>query len=393
VVACAAGFFGCLGWVIPHTAEAQTCQTYGCSPRFGCGPFSRGDSGGCPGGVCPSPYSQPPRVDAGFGSPRVETAPKEKEVPEAVAAARRAVVQIDHRGNGGGSGVYLGNRLVLSCAHLFPPKRQGRRLGRIVVSFPDGEATTAELLDQDDVWDLAILRLAHPPRQSHQATWAAATPKVGETVVSMGYGGRGAVWCNVARVRGYAFAKVRQTGAVDTVLLSGRARPGDSGGPIFNAHGRLVGILWGTGREGVVGTQIGRCQLFCRPWFRRKRCDPPRFSPHRKPAAPNLPPIARQNNLAELKALQSEVAELRQLVTTLQSRPGLVGPAGPMGPRGLPGKDGRDGKDGRNAPDSVSRKLSDAEVDRLAEAVRRRLTGSVRIQVERVPVKPTRNSK
>ena len=43
--------------------------------------------------------------------------------------------------------------------------------------------------------------------------------------------------------------------------MSGPARRGDSGGPIFNDRGRVVGILWGTDGKTVIGVQAGRLHV------------------------------------------------------------------------------------------------------------------------------------
>ena len=47
----------------------------------------------------------------------------------------------------------------------------------------------------------------------------------------------------------------------DWFELSGPARQGDSGGPIFNERGRVVGILWGTDGKTVIGVQAGRLHV------------------------------------------------------------------------------------------------------------------------------------
>jgi hypothetical protein len=60
---------------------------------------------------------------------------------------------------------------------------------------------------------------------------------------------------------GYKRSSQAPNGPDDWMEMSGHARGGDSGGPIFNANGRVVGVLWGTDGEHVVGVQAGRIHL------------------------------------------------------------------------------------------------------------------------------------
>ena len=60
---------------------------------------------------------------------------------------------------------------------------------------------------------------------------------------------------------GYKRSTQTPNGPDDWFEISGHARPGDSGGGVFNQRGRLVGVLWGTNGEVVVGVQAGRLHL------------------------------------------------------------------------------------------------------------------------------------
>jgi hypothetical protein len=57
---------------------------------------------------------------------------------------------------------------------------------------------------------------------------------------------------------GYKRSAEAKNGPDDWMEVSGHARSGDSGGPIFNERGHVVGVLWGTDGERVVGVQVGR---------------------------------------------------------------------------------------------------------------------------------------
>ena len=127
--------------------------------------------------------------------------------------------------------------IVVTCAHLF---REGA--SRIQVAFDGSQAYDATLVGRDEAFDLAALRIARPAAEPIPI--AGVGPQVGETLRSCGYGQDGRYWCNQGRMLGYV--RTTQTRTAETLELSGRARDGDSGGPVFNGSGELVGVLWGT---------------------------------------------------------------------------------------------------------------------------------------------------
>ncbi len=85
-------------------------------------------------------------------------------------------------------------------------------------------------------------------------------PRPGEPLTSCGYGPEGRYACNAGRALGYA--RTTAAGSHETLELSGAAREGDSGGPVFNARGELVAVIWGTDGRTVEATYCGRVRKF-----------------------------------------------------------------------------------------------------------------------------------
>jgi hypothetical protein len=77
---------------------------------------------------------------------------------------------------------------------------------------------------------------------------------------SCGFGPDGRYGCNQGRALGYARTLAGTTH--ETLTLSGAAREGDSGGPVFNGRGELVAVVWGTDGRTVEGTYCGRIRRF-----------------------------------------------------------------------------------------------------------------------------------
>lgn len=198
--------------------------------------------------------------------------------------------------------------VVLTCAHLF---RQ--QTGEVAVVFPDGRRFAAEVLAVDRVWDLAALSIPVP--QAAPVRIAADYPQPGEPLSSCGYGPDGRYWCNQGQALGYV--RVAQSSTYETLELSGRAREGDSGGPVFNRRGELAAVLWGTDGRTVGATYCGRIRKFlatilgCRPAGTPNAVAPlpePPLVPVRPPSATDPWEAIRQR----LDGLGGEMKETRQ---------------------------------------------------------------------------------
>ena len=153
------------------------------------------------------------------------------------------------------------------------------KTGSITATFPNGRAFAATLLATDPTWDLAGLEIATTGLTPMALATDYAT--AGDMLSSCGYGTDGKYWCNTGRAIGYGTPTGQ--GLRETLMLTGYARDGDSGGPILNSRGELVAVLWGTDGRIVSGTFVGRVRQFLAN-CRRGRSQP--APPSRCPPGP-----------------------------------------------------------------------------------------------------------
>ncbi len=153
---------------------------------------------------------------------------------------RRSTVQVRvggaqgwHRGGGQGSGVIVKPEgTIVTNAHVASAKP-------IEVELWDGTRAPAGLVSRDALRDLAVLRIA--------ATGLHAAPladsdrlRVGELVIAIGnpLGFTGALTTGVV----HALGRVPGLGPMKWIQADVRLAPGNSGGPLANARGEVVGI-------------------------------------------------------------------------------------------------------------------------------------------------------
>ena len=196
-------------------------------------PTARGAN--CPGGDCPSCP----------GTRLKQFAPAWRPSALRASAAHPAVPRIFHRiGNrtNACAGVLIHKypnkdlALVVTAAHLFTGGR-----GQVEVRFPSGDRYAARVERVDHVWDLAILAIRRP--RALPVAFASARPAIGSQITAGGYpGGR-----PYRTVCGRFTRWVGPGGGQPFDMLDVEARvvPGDSGGPLFDAGGRLVGLISG----------------------------------------------------------------------------------------------------------------------------------------------------
>lgn len=140
-----------------------------------------------------------------------------------------------------GSGCYLGNQWVLTAAHVTDEDQDGR----VLITTRAVESIEGTVIARDKISDMSLVRLDRPPRQLQPIQIAPSDPLRGDTVYQAGFGSDGKfriVRGNVAMPQAgpdqrYSHVWFCQTGS---------ARSGDSGGPVCNASGQLIGPLWGS---------------------------------------------------------------------------------------------------------------------------------------------------
>ncbi|MFP6666470.1 MAG: serine protease [Pirellulales bacterium] len=129
--------------------------------------------------------------------------------------------------------------------------------GPIQLTFADGSQFVATLIKTDKQWDLAALAIRKP--NAEPVTIAVTAPRPGEQLTIAGYGsGR----YREATGRCTQYVAPSKQHPFELLELSVEARQGDSGGPIFNKHRELTGVLLGAGGGSTVGSYCGRVELF-----------------------------------------------------------------------------------------------------------------------------------
>jgi len=147
---------------------------------------------------------------------------------EVAAAVRRTTARIvDGRGRGAGACVVWGDaRTLVTSAHVV----RGRKA---LVQFRDGSWLEARVRERDVEHDLAVLKLPALAPADPCEVRASATLRPGEFVLAVGdpLGFAGAISTGIV-----------QRPSARYVVADVRLLPGNSGGPLADARGHVVGI-------------------------------------------------------------------------------------------------------------------------------------------------------
>ncbi|HEV7986509.1 MAG TPA: trypsin-like peptidase domain-containing protein [Steroidobacteraceae bacterium] len=139
---------------------------------------------------------------------------------------------------GGGSGV-----IVTPDGYLLTNQHVVQGAARVEITLIDGDSVEARVIAEDASTDLAVLR-AHASGLPAAGLAASARPRVGQLVVAIGnpFGFEATVSAGVLSAHG------RTLRASDGRLIEGILQhtaplnPGNSGGPLVDARGGVVGI-------------------------------------------------------------------------------------------------------------------------------------------------------
>ena len=155
---------------------------------------------------------------------------------EAVMRIRRSLVVIQNGHQGGGSGIiWRQDGIILTNNHV----AAGNRAHLIV---EDGREFPAEVIDRNPEIDLALLKadVDHLPIALIADSRAV---QVGQIVMAIGHpwGQRGMVTLGI--ISGLGLAQVRgKRGNIPIIRSDVELAPGNSGGPLVNTAGGVIGI-------------------------------------------------------------------------------------------------------------------------------------------------------
>jgi S1-C subfamily serine protease len=150
-------------------------------------------------------------------------------------ADMRAATTLVVRENGHGSGVVIGERLVLTAAHVVSEP------GPISVRFSNGERIDARVIwtGSAETLDVAMLELSRSA-PVEPAELSCRELIVDEYVTAYGKPGQGPVLSSVLRV---ASDDGWLGDSINVTVVQGPINPGMSGGPVFDDDGKVVGFV------------------------------------------------------------------------------------------------------------------------------------------------------
>lgn len=189
----------------------------------------------------------------------VEDAPEPEQTSDsnAVETAGQSVVQVYGTAdqcaqNQTGSGFVAASGLVVTNAHVVAGVDQP------VVQTRDGRVYQAHAVQYDDASDLAVL---YAPDLPEAPLSLSNSVERGQQVSFAGYPLGGPYTARPATIQGEAFAPVQNVTTGDTlsrsiIQIAGRVEQGNSGGPLLDANGHVVGVIFAKAVEGEAGYAI-----------------------------------------------------------------------------------------------------------------------------------------
>jgi S1-C subfamily serine protease len=176
-------------------------------------------------------------------SPSVVNIEVHQSVPETGRARSGEPQNQNKERRGGGSGfIFTPDGLILTNSHVVHDAK------RIEVTMSDGRRMPATAIGDDPASDLAVIRIEKPRVEEPGLTAAALGDsqqlRVGQVVIAIGapYGFQSTVTAGVVSALGRSLRSYSGRLIDDVIQTDAALNPGNSGGPLVDSAGRVVGV-------------------------------------------------------------------------------------------------------------------------------------------------------
>jgi len=169
-------------------------------------------------------------------------------IGQVYASASEGVVEIraTSDGFGGPSGTAQGSGFVIDTdGHVVTNQHVVAGASTIRVSLWDGSAHEAKLVGTDPSTDLAVLRIDAPRSALHPLVLGdSSAVRVGDTVLALGspFGLEGTLTSGIVSALHREMTAPNNYTITDTIQTDAAINHGNSGGPLLDARGRVIGV-------------------------------------------------------------------------------------------------------------------------------------------------------